>query len=247
MAVFQGSIFSKALKMDTHVTVILPKEVTIHPMKALYLLHGYSDDCTSWQRKTRIEEYIKETDIAVICPEVAHSFYLNMRYGQDYSDFIQHELVSICENTFNLSSKSKDRYIAGLSMGGYGALRTCLLDPKRYSGCGCFSGAIDLRSLLSQNDEPSEEWTAVLGKDMTIEDDQDVFLLLNKIQNKKITTSFYVTCGKQDFLFDSYKKWEEKTAGLRLNIINESWNGTHEWTFWDESIKRFLDKVVKEK
>ena len=244
MAVFSGSVFSDQLEMDTHLVVILPEKTDGKPLKSLYLLHGYSDDCTSWQRKTAIERYAQSKNIAVICPEVAHSFYLNMKYGQKYSDYVSIELVSICEKMFNLSHKVSDRYIAGLSMGGYGALRTCLLDPKRYAGCGCFSGAIDIRSLLKATEEVSEEWKGILGEEIELDQDQDIFVLLDRLKNKSVKTRFYVSCGKQDFLYDSFKTWKKKSAGLKLDVTNESWNGVHEWAFWDESIKRFLDKVV---
>ena len=244
MAVFSGSVYSEMLNMDTHLVVILPEKTDGKPLKSLYLLHGYSDDCTSWQRKTRIEQYAQEKNIAVICPEVAHSFYLNMKFGQKYSDYIRDELVSICEKMFNISKKAQDRYIAGLSMGGYGALRTCLLDPRRYAGCGCFSGAIDLKALVSATEEIPDEWIGILGDNVTIDDDQDDFCLVEKLSNKKVATRFYVSCGKQDFLVNSYKAWVKRTSRLNWDITNESWNGTHEWLFWDKSIKKFIDKVV---
>ena len=245
MAVFSGSVFSKELQMDTHLVVILPQETDGKPLKSLYLLHGFSDDCTSWQRKTRIEQYAQEKKIAVICPEVAHSFYLDMKYGQKYSTFVQKELVEICEKMFNLSRKSSDRYIAGLSMGGYGAMRTCLLDPSRYAGCGCFSGVLDIRQMVGNLGDRADEWKSLLGEEMTVSDDQDIYCLLDRLKKKKVRTKFYVACGTQDFLYGQFQEWKKRIGSYPVQVINQQWKGTHEWGFWDQCIKKYLDLVVE--
>lgn len=244
MAVFSGSVFSQELQMDTHLVVILPDEADGKPLRSLYLLHGFSDDCTSWQRKTRVEQYAKDKHLAIICPEAAHSFYLNMRYGQKYENYIRKELVSICESMFNLSRKPKDRFIAGLSMGGYGALHTCLTDPSRYAGCGCFSGVLDLSQMVSTLTE-ADEWHSILGKEIEITEEMDLYRLMDRLKRKKVSTKFYVACGKEDFLYPQFKEWKKRVKDYPIEVINQQWTGTHEWPFWDQCILKFLELVVK--
>lgn len=50
--------------------------------KTLYVLHGGSDDASLYLRRTRLEEYALERDLAVVMPEVRNSFYCDMVHGK---------------------------------------------------------------------------------------------------------------------------------------------------------------------
>lgn len=100
----------------------------LHP--TLYLLHGLSDDDSIWLRRTSIERYVAQMGIAVVMPQVHRSFYTDMAAGGQYWTFISEELPALARSFFPLSAKREDNFVAGLSMGGYGALKLGLRKPE---------------------------------------------------------------------------------------------------------------------
>ncbi len=132
MALFHAHFFSETLGVQASAEVILPEGKQGIGVDAanedalphvLYLLHGYSDDHTIWQRRTAVERYASRFNLAIVMPAVNHSFYCNEVYGERYGDFIADELPALMHRFFRLSDDPDHTYVAGLSMGGYGAMR----------------------------------------------------------------------------------------------------------------------------
>ncbi len=92
------------------------------PYPVLYLLHGYGNDYKCWHRYTSMERYAEERRIAVVTCSVGNKCYMNNAFGENYYDFIAQELPEFICGNFPVSRRVEDTYIAGLSMGGYGAL-----------------------------------------------------------------------------------------------------------------------------
>lgn len=139
MALIECRFFSEVLGLSTSMTVILPQQTATqigmegrvraerHPV--LYLLHGLSDDDSIWLRRTSIERYVAQMGIAVVMPQVHRSFYTDMEYGGKYWTFISEELPALARSFFPLSHEREDNFVAGLSMGGYGAFKLALRRP----------------------------------------------------------------------------------------------------------------------
>ncbi len=107
---------SSALNMPIMLDVLIPQGRGNY--KVLYLLHGAGGDHSSWVLNTRIADYVNTTDIAVVMPSGNNRFYINNIHGKDYYTYAVKELITQCEQWFNISRDPKDRYIAGMSMGG---------------------------------------------------------------------------------------------------------------------------------
>ena len=147
MAVFTGSFLSSSLGRQTSVSVIMPHDAMAEPpggFPTLYLLHGYTDDNRSWLYRSGIERYALERGICVIMPEADNSFYADMVYGPNYFTYITGELPTVMQQMFRIAISRDRTYIAGLSMGGYGALKCALVKPEKYIGCIALSPAVDL-------------------------------------------------------------------------------------------------------
>src|ERR1044071_9564167 len=143
--------FSETLGLLSTLYVLLPQrplaEAQNKPRKklrTLYLLHGHSDDHTAWQRYTSIERYAEGLNLAVVMPAVNLSFYTDMAHGGKYWQFISEEVPAVARESYSLSSKREDNFVAGLSMGGYGALKLALTYPDRYAAAASLSGAVDI-------------------------------------------------------------------------------------------------------
>ena len=151
MALLHMTIASDALMQNVDVDVILHEDTpgligmdgkAKKTNPTLYLLHGLSDDHTIWQRSTSIERYVADLNLAVVMPSIDLSWYTDMYYGPKYWTFMTEELPRICRSFFpRMSVKREDTFVAGLSMGGYGALKCALRAPKVFSwAAGLSSG-----------------------------------------------------------------------------------------------------------
>lgn len=254
MASFKGDFKSKALDMDTALNVILPydhaKEGAQEPCKVLYLLHGQSSASASWMRWTSIERYAMKHGIAVIMPEVQRSFYADMAYGRNYFTYVAQEVPEICTKLFNISKRREDSFVAGLSMGGYGALKVGLTYPQRFEACASFSGAVDLPMLRGAMDSLSDydrrEMVGIFGPELEIKESDDIFELarqcatLPEAQRPRVMC----TCGTQDEMYRLYEanlKFRDFMRTLPLEFVYREWPGTHEWGFWDVSVQYALN------
>src|SRR6478609_11942097 len=160
MAHLRCDFYSEALGLSTAMTVILPQQTSTQigmtgaaaagPPPVLYLLHGLSDDDTIWLRRTSIERYVAELGLAVVMPQVHRSFYTDEAYGGRYWTFLSEELPALVSSFFRVSERREDTFVAGLSMGGYGALKWALREPARFAAAASMSGAVDVAGMQTQ-------------------------------------------------------------------------------------------------
>ena len=200
------NFYSKELKKAVGVNVLIP-EKCLHassPYKTLWLLHGLSDDHTAWMRYSSIERYADAWGIAVIMPNASRSWYTNTAYGANYFNFISKELPKLCRELFRgMSSAREDNMVAGLSMGGYGALKLALTCPEQYGACISLSGSFDITRRGREYN--LDEWKSIFGYEIESALDlagseHDLFALAKK--NKEEGKPF----SKLYTLVGSYKK-----------------------------------------
>jgi S-formylglutathione hydrolase FrmB len=248
MALLNVDFFSYVLGMGCTAKVILPQSAPEQPAKkpykTLYLLHGLSDDQTAWTRWTSIERYANERGIAVVMPCVHRSFYADRKNCGRYFTFVSDEMIKIMEEMFPLSNKREDRYAAGLSMGGYGAVKLGLSCPEKFSVAASLSGALDVVGRIGVADEPFRSEFADLLKDDETRKQNDLFYLAEKLdKSAQPKPRLYIWCGTEDFLYDDnvkFKKFIEKTS---FTVKYEESAGDHSWGYWDEKIKTVLDFI----
>ena len=157
--------YADALGVETRMHVLLPQRLTGRA-KTLYLLHGMSDDEGTWMRRTAIDRYAEEKDLAVVMPDGGLGWYTDMRRGLPWFTFVSKELPALCRRFFPiLSSRREDTYIGGLSMGGYGALKCGLRAPETFSKVISLSGALDAADTAINNTVPATRryWEDVFG------------------------------------------------------------------------------------
>ena len=248
MALFHLVYFSDVLGVQTPVDVIIPEgkqgigvdtagEENLPAV--LYLLHGYSDDQTIWQRRTSVERYAASHNLAIIMPGVNHSFYCNEEYGERYWDFVSEELPRMMHRFFRLSDKPEDTFVAGLSMGGYGAMKLALNQPERFGAAASFSGAVDIASTRQRH---NHNWKRITGGKSIKGTDCDLFHLAKTKAEEPHKPRLYVSCGTADFLYGQHKKFIPalKKAGWDVTSYEEP-DATHEWGFWDQEIRKFIE------
>lgn len=247
MALIECTYFSDVLGMSMEASVILPQRTIeqiglaprargdLHP--TLYLLHGLSDDHTAWMRYTSIERYASERGIAVVMPAVHRSWYTDQAVGLRYWTYVSEELPALMRDFFPLSAAREDNFVAGLSMGGYGAFKWALRNPESVAAAASLSGGLDVRDPMFA----SPERTATFGDSARITSNgDDLFELADRVQPAE-SPALYQWCGTEDFLYDANVRFRDRALERGLPLKYEEGAGDHGWEHWDAGIRRVLD------
>jgi putative tributyrin esterase len=249
MAHIRCDFFSEVLNLSTSMTVILPQQTktqigmenkqfgTKH--QTLYLLHGLSDDDTIWTRRTSIERYVAPLGLAVVMPQVQHSFYTDMKYGNKYWTFLTEELPFIARSFFPLSEAREDNFVAGLSMGGYGAFKWALNRPEQICAAASLSGATDMADLNSRSGIESV-YRLVFGDEDISGTEHDLFALIEKNATNKQKPLLYQCCGTEDFLYEDNIRFTKHCKKKGYPLTTSYSPGEHEWGYWDRQIQDIL-------
>ena len=261
MAFFQVNFFSPTLGFNTDIDVFIPtpnSDEILNKKKSeyfqknrkyqvLYLLHGAYGDYTDWMRLTSIEKYAQNHKLAVVMPSASNSFYQDMFRGSDYLTYLTEELPKFVKSIFPISGRREDTFVAGLSMGGYGAVRLAFTKPEQYAACASLSGAIDIVSCREQVVSGLIEgpflWNSIFEHADEIEgSDADLFALAKK-QKKlgKELPKVFQTCGTEDFIYPPNVSAHKKLLEAGVDVTYEEHPGIHDWDYWDTHIQRALD------
>ncbi|MBM7693746.1 S-formylglutathione hydrolase FrmB [Peribacillus deserti] len=249
MALLRCDFYSEVLHLSTSMTVILPQQTTTQVGKqnkmagekhqTLYLLHGFSDDDTIWTRRTAIERYAAPLGLAVVMPQVHHSFYTDMKYGNKYWTFLTEELPSIARSFFPLSHEREDNFVAGLSMGGYGALKWALNRPEQICAAASLSGVTDIVSHVNKSGR-EEVFRLIFGDEDIAGTEHDLFSLIEKTHENELKPLLYQCCGTEDFLYEDNIRFKELCDKTNYNLTADFGPGDHEWGYWDKTIQDVL-------
>ena len=263
MALLDCKFYSESLNLSTSMVVILPQNTESQigmknnaaagPHPTLYLLHGLSDDETIWTRRTSIERYVASLGIAVVMPAVHRSFYTDMESGGAYESFIAEELPRIARSFFPLSERREDTFIAGLSMGGYGAFKMALNYPEQYAAAASLSGALDIvahtsKEAIAERPALGKDVRAIFGENPSLAGSRhDLFGLLD--QHGRTGTKLprlFACCGEEDSLYARNTAFRDRAAsrGIELTWLSDP-GFAHTWDYWDLRIQTVVEWLSK--
>lgn len=253
MAFLEMNFYSEVLGMNTSAYVVLPRKMgdddseDCVKIPTLYLLHGKTDDHTTWMRRTSIERYAEDRGIAVVMPTTELGWYTDMNAGPRYRTFIGEELPRICHAFFpRLSTCRKDTWLAGNSMGGYGALILALTYPETFSMAAPLSGAFD-PSFVYNADDP--DFTDLFGPYDAFEGSQnDPYYLAGTYKDSgKPLPKIFMWCGTEDFLYEPNCRMRDRLNQLGYDLTYTETAGTHSWCYWDREIQNVLDFMLEKR
>ncbi|MFA8299792.1 MAG: alpha/beta hydrolase [Hyphomicrobiales bacterium] len=250
--ILKGNLFSMELEMETSISILSPDNMKNTPSHVVYLLHGLCGRSGDWIDYTMLSLYSNEYNAIFIMPEVARSFYSDMKFGPKYFTFITEELPRICKKTFNIPEGKENTSIIGASMGGYGALKCALSRPDIYGTCCSFSspclflkddlkrsnGALRFNELYGNS--LFKDFQAIFGEDILWSSKDDVLELAKSNSAKINKLKIYMSCGKDDFLLDDNKRYYKILKDLNYSIDFEELEGGHNWMYFDQALKRAL-------
>lgn len=249
MALLRCDFYSDVLELSTSMTVILPQATSTQiglsgsaasgAFPTLYLLHGLSDDDTTWLRRTSIERYVAPLGLAVVMPQVNRSFYADEAHGNRYWTFLSEEVPDVAGSFFRLSDRRQDTFVAGLSMGGYGALKWALREPSRFAAAASLSGALDLAGRERTGQWRPDLRSQVFGTEPIAGTDNDLVWLLDQAAGADLP-ALYVCCGTEDDLIEDNRAFVAAARDRGAQATVDFGPGEHEWGYWDRTIQDVL-------
>lgn len=251
---FQSKLIGKALPYN----VILPRDYQTSPRSrypVLYLLHGFSGHYSDWVTRTNLADYAADYRMIVVTPEGNDGWYTDSAgtAADKYERYILQELIPDVDRRFRTIQTRYARGIAGLSMGGYGALKFGLKYPDQFAFAGSLSGAMetaswtedDLKNLKSIRDSVFGVFGPV-GSETRKRN--DIFEITRGLSAARVAALpyFYLDCGTEDFLVDMNQRFAALLREKKIPHEYRELPGNHNWEYWDQQVREVL-KVAAQK
>jgi S-formylglutathione hydrolase FrmB len=186
-------------------------------------------------------------DVIIVTPEGENGWYTDnlTKDGEKYESYLIKELIPEIDKKYRTLDRRDHRSIAGLSMGGFGAIKLGLKYPDMFVVVGSFSGAIGAATITEK------EFPGAIGKTIEaifgpaggeIRKANDPFDIIRRSTPEKIKTYpfIYLDCGTEDFLFKSNRDFVDLLLEKKVPHEYRQLPGAHDWKYWDKQVKQFL-------
>ncbi len=245
---FRSNLVSATLPYN----VILPPgyraaSTTRYPV--LYLLHGWAGHYTDWITRTQVADYAAQYRLIVVMPEGNDSWYVDSGgvATDKYETYILKELIPDVDKRFRTIQSRYGRAVAGLSMGGYGAIKYGLKYPGTFEFAASISGAFGV-TRYTQNEMGGRNWEPFLKIFGPIGSEtrklNDVFEITRNLTAARIASLpyFYFDCGTEDAAQHFNPNRELSQLFLEKKIPHEfrELPGDHSWAYWDQQVQVVL-------
>jgi putative tributyrin esterase len=249
----QDRVFqSQSLAREMHYRILLP---TNYPASArsypvLYLLHGWHGDHTNWTTLTDLTHYAEKLPIIIVMPDANDSWYVNSAtVPQDkYEQYIIRDLIAEVDQHWRTLRSPHRRAIAGLSMGGYAAVKFALKYPGTFGIAGSISGAFNATEteLSTSRADLAPSLDAAFGaSNSTVRAENDVSEAATRAV-PATTPYLYLDCGTRDVSFlQANRTLVSKLSQRNLSYEYHETPGAHTWEYWDTRLPNMLTVIVK--
>ncbi len=244
----EESVFhSASLGRDMHYLVLLPRDYSgTRRFPVLYLLHGLYGDYKNWDTRTHLEQVAAAYPWLIVTPDAGDSWYTNSatKPADKFEDYIAKDLISEIDRKYRTIAEKRARAVAGLSMGGYGAIKLGFKYPNLFAFAGSLSGAFNAAQNL---DDLRPEFRAKLlevfgNSGSATRTENDVFLLL---KNSPDNPYFYVACGTSDFFLDTNRALAARLSTQKIPYEYHETPGGHAWQYWDADLTPLFQAIER--
>jgi len=260
MHIFEDSFRSRILSERINYQILFPRDsISLNRKKnlpVLYLLHGLFGEYKNWTELTEISSLIENLSFAVATFDAGNSWYADGIKGRraKYESLFMGEFIPHIENTYKVGGNRANRAVAGLSMGGYGALKFALKYPSLFIWAGSMSGALD--APRQTDARPGPDWEilgdsikAVFGedRDSDLRTKNDLFQIISKIKDDDLgrLPYIYFDCGRDDSFIQVNRELLEKFKEKKIVCSFFEKPGGHNWIYWNRRLRTILRLVEK--
>lgn len=248
------TVQSAALGRAMKYRVLLPDDYAASERRypVLYLLHGLGGDYTDWTSRTNVAEYSRALPLIIVMPEGENSWYTNSAADASarFEDYILTDLQADVVRKFRTVNSRYGRAIAGLSMGGYGALKMAVKRPGAFAVAGSFSGAFnvtrvgELERLIGEAE--AQRIQRIFGPAGARTRTENDLVALAAAIKPAAAPYLYVDCGTSDHALIAANR--DVVAALHKAGAAYEYHevaGAHAWDYWDRRIREFLPILMR--
>jgi S-formylglutathione hydrolase FrmB len=230
-----------------HYRVLLPRNYAQGGrFPVLYLLHGLYGDYLNWDTRTGLENYARNLKLLIVMPDAGDSWYTDSATvpGDKFEEYITKDLVSEIDGKYRTIRERHGRAIAGLSMGGYGAVKLALKHPGLFEFAASLSGAFNApQNLDTLRPEFAAKLREAFGNEGSRQRaENDVLLLLNT-PHQASYPYFYLGCGTADFFLDTNRAFVMQLSSRKVAYEYHETPGEHTWEYWDRELQPMLQVI----
>lgn len=241
--------YSISLQREMPYEVVLPVGYAAGRQRysVLYLLHGWQGDETDWVKRTHLTELAASYKLIIVTPRAGNSWYVNSATNRPdrYADYILDDVIEDVDGHYRTITDAQHRAVAGLSMGGYGALLFTLRRPDLFgfaaSISGAFSGPSGIEDVLPQLSPSIDEAFGAWGGTTRRENDLDSLIA---IANPTTIPYLFIECGIADPLLPANRHLVAELSKYNLAYEYHELPGAHTWSFWNNSLHSLLAELA---
>lgn len=238
---------SEALGRTMRYQIVVPTSAATGRVPVVYLLHGHGGEAGDWFTYSRAGALANQHNIAVVTPDGTNSWYINGGSGR-WRDYITDDLVREVERRWPVKTTRDGRAIAGLSMGGYGALNLALQRPELFAMAASMSGALDItraNNIFEGGRRVDAEVLAGFGPpDSATRRENDIYRLASEADPSKLPY-LHIDCGRDDPWFGVNREFAQVLTTRGITHDFQELNGNHNWRYWDRQIEFVLALAAK--
>ena len=250
--IMQHANFSFVLPNDVSMAEVKDPRHYDRPTRSLILLHGLTGTDTDWMYGGVAQEMAIQYNLAVFMPAAGNSFYLDRGYeGGNYCSFVGEELPAYIRKVFGCCLSREETMIAGFSMGGYGAVHTAFAYPDTFSACIALSSAFVIHEIAETGRRANSVMPQAMIRDVFGDPEKLICSENNpeqqyrrlRAEGRKIPF-LYLAIGTEDHLYRPNQEFCRFLKEEQADFFYEDGPGAHNWTFWNEYLKRGLERVL---
>ncbi len=261
---FQSQLVGKTLPYN----VILPIDYDAPAARTksypvLYLLHGLTGHYDDWATKSKLTAHAAAYKLIIITPEGNNSWYTDspVAANEKYESYFVRELIPDVETRFRTLKTRDARFIAGLSMGGYGALKFGMKYPDMFALAASMSGALMaprltedmMRAPRAGGTNPFSETLrrsiaqAFGAADSATRNENDIFKIARDASAQSLASLpfLYLDCGTEDGLLGVNREFAALLMERKIRYEFRELPGRHDWRYWDAQVQEILRVIDK--
>lgn len=244
------SLDSTAIAHAVSVDMVTPT-TSRHPDVVVYALHGTGGEGSNWRQFVPLGEIADQYGVVFICPSLGNAWARVDPLGRDWLHLLTHELPTAVESKYELSVAAENRWIVGISAGGYNALRCAFQCPGVFDRCGAFSpGGLLIDTYLDYL-RPQPRATMenphlldVFGDDLRYRSDDVLLNLAREAVGKIPRANLFISMGAEDDLKTPCDTFIAALKAMHYPLAYRVSAGSHDWSFWQRSLLALLDEYL---
>lgn len=241
------TFYSNSLKRNMPYRVVLPAKLARdEKLPAIYLLHGGGGGFHDWTNYSDVARFAEHGFILVM-PEGSSSYYVNSaEHPEDrYEDYITDDLIKDVETRFPAISSRQSRAIAGVSMGGYGAVTLAMKHPELFAFAAGLSPAVDVpsRPFSIKRIGQWRHHSSIFGPwGSKARHDNNPFVLTRTADPLQVPYLF-LTCGEQEGLLPSNRQFAALLKQRHFRYEFYTTPGGHNWNQWNQWLGKLFQSL----